>query len=291
VASPKVVATILTRNRRELLRESLRAVLAQTRPVDELVVVDNESTDGTLEMLAEEFPDVAVVALAENQGATGGFYEAIAAGMRLGAAWLWLLDDDSIASPDALAELLAVLDGLNGVPAPSVLCSRVEWRDGRPHVMNFPVVRPDDGQQLADAVRLRLLPLRAASWVSLMISSEAVERAGMPLRQFFYQADDIEYTARILRDSTGYYVPRSVVVHSTPTQHTAVDDDHRFRFHIRNTVLMIRGRAWEAREKPGLVWVIVWTSLAYLRKNRRRPLAALRNLLSGLVAGFRSPAG
>ena len=67
----KVTATILTRNRRDLLRESLGAVLGQTRPVDHLIVVDNESTDGTLDMLAEEFPDVTVVALLENQGATG----------------------------------------------------------------------------------------------------------------------------------------------------------------------------------------------------------------------------
>jgi GT2 family glycosyltransferase len=291
VPASKVAATVLTRNRRELLRESLNAVLAQTRPVDELIVVDNESTDGTLEMLAEEFPDATVIALPENQGATGGFYEAIAAGRRSGAEWLWLLDDDSIARPDALAELLAVLDRMDGAPAPLVLCSRVEWRDGTPHAMNRPVVRPDDGQQLADAVGRGLLPIRAASWVSLLIASEAVERYGMPLRQFFYQADDIEYTARILRSSPGYFVPRSVVVHSTPTQHTAVDDDHRFRFHIRNTVLMIRGNAWELREKPGLVWVILWTSQIYLRKNRRRPIAAVRNLVGGLIEGFRTPAG
>jgi GT2 family glycosyltransferase len=289
--APRVVATILTRNRLELLRESLRAALDQTRAPDEVIVVDNASTDGTRAMLAAEFPDVTLVALDENQGATGGFYEAIAAGLRAGADWLWLLDDDSIARPDALEQLLVVLDRVEGPLAPSVLCSRVEWSDGSPHVMNRPVVRPDNGQQLVDAVRRRLFPIRAASWVSVLISSEAVERFGMPLRQFFYQADDIEYTARMLRHTPGYYVPRSVVVHATPTQHTAVDDDHRFYYHIRNTVLMIRGRAWELREKPGLVWVMIWTSGVYLRNNARRPLAALTNLVKGIAAGFRVPAG
>ncbi|HKP92122.1 MAG TPA: glycosyltransferase [Thermoleophilaceae bacterium] len=291
MADVRVAATILTRNRVGLLRESVRAAQAQTRPVDELIVVDNASEDGTLEVLASEFPDVAVVALPENQGATGGFYEAIAAGRRTGADWLWLLDDDSIARPDALEELVAVLDRLDGELRPTVLCSRVEWSDGTPHVMNRPVIRPDSGQQLVEAVSRRLYPIRAASWVSVMISSEAVDRYGMPLRQFFYQADDIEYTARILRDSPGYYVPRSVVLHDTPTQHTAVDDDHRFHFHIRNTILMLRGGAWELREKPGLVWVLIWTSLIYLRINRRRPLPALRNLVGGLVSGVRTPAG
>ena len=86
-------------------------------------------------------------------------------------------------------------------------------------------------------------------------------------------------------------MPDSVVEHRTPTQHTAVDDDHRFYYHIRNTVLMIRGRAWELREKPGLVWVMVWTSLHYMRNNKRRPVAAAANLVRGIAAGFRVPAG
>ena len=287
---PKVAATLLTRNRAEVLREAVRAVLEQERPADEVIVVDNASTDGTLEMLAAEFPGVTVVALPENQGATGGFYEAIVAGLATGADWVWLLDDDSFARPSALSELLEALRRLDGEAPPTVLTSRVEWKDGELHPMNLPVIRPDDGEQFRDALRRGLLPVRAASWVSLMLSREAVERAGMPLRQFFYQADDIEYTARILRDTRGYFVPRSVVEHSTPTKHTAVHDDHRFRYHVRNTILMIRGRAWERREKAGLWAVLLGTSLVYLRSNRLRP-ASVRNLVRGLVSGLRTPAG
>jgi GT2 family glycosyltransferase len=284
------VAALLTRNRAELLRQAVRAVLDQERSADEVLVVDNASTDGTLEMLAEEFPQVTVVALPENQGATGGFYEAIAAGLRTGADWVWLLDDDSFARPRALAELLAALERVDGDTPPAILTSRVEWKDGGLHPMNLPVVRPDDGERFREALQRGLLPVRAASWVSLMLSRQAIERSGMPLRQFFYQADDIEYTARILRDTHGYFVPRSVVEHSTPTKHTAVHDDHRFHYHVRNTVLMLRGRAWKRHEKAGLWVVLIETSLEYLRSNRLRP-ASVRNLVSGLLAGLRTPAG
>ena len=282
------MATVLTRNRKELLRQSLDAIRAQTRPVDELIVVDNESSDGTLDMLAAEFPDVTVVALAENQGATGGFWEAIAAGLLTEADWLWLMDDDSIARPSALAELLTAVDQLDGLPPPALLCSRVEWRDGNTHVMNRPVFRGRNQRELADALKVGMLPVRAATWVSLFLSREAVERSGLPPRHFFYQADDIEYTARILRDACGYYVPGSVVEHRTPTQHTAINDDHRFYYHIRNTILMLRGRAWRLREKPALVWVLFSTSLIYLRINRLRP-SKVKNLVGGLIAGARSP--
>ena len=96
LARPKVVASVLTRNRRDLLRRAIAGVIEQTRAVDEVIVVDNQSSDGTLEMLADDFPEVHVVALAENRGATGGFYEAIKAAHMAGADWVWLLDDDSI---------------------------------------------------------------------------------------------------------------------------------------------------------------------------------------------------
>jgi len=290
VSAHTVVATILTRNRKDLLRQSLDAAIEQTHPVDEVIVVDNESTDGTLEMLREEYPSVTVVALPENLGATGGFYEAIAAARGTGADWYWLMDDDSIARPTALEELLSAVDRIDGASAPALMCSRVVWRDGNPHVMNRPSVRRRGQRDVANAVRNRMLPVRAATWVSLLLSRDAVERSGMPPVHFFYQADDIEYTARILREARGYFVPESVVEHRTPTQHTAVDDDHRFYYHIRNTILMLRGRAWRWREKPMLVWWLVSTSLIYLRINRysRR---SVKNLASGLVSGARSPLG
>ena len=288
-AGPRVVATILTRNRKDLLRECLTALAGQTRPADLVVVVDNDSDDGTPDMLASEFPAVHVVALPENLGATGGFYEAIAAGVEQDADWLWLMDDDSIARPTALEQLLGALGRLDGDGPPALLASRVEWRDGAPHPMNRPSVRRRDPAEMVRALRRGRLPIRATTWVSLLLSRAAVERSGMPLKHFFYQADDIEYTARVLRDARGYYVSDSVVEHRTATQHTAVDDDHRFFYHARNTVLMLRGSAWTLREKPVLVWWLLATSIIYLKINRLRP-GAVKTLVSGVLAGFRAPA-
>ena len=69
---------------------------------------------------------------------------------------------------------------------------------------------------------------------------------------------------------------------------TAVHDDHRFYYHVRNTVLMLRGGAWERREKLGLLVVLLSSSREYLGINRRRPSSAL-NLLRALADGLRTP--
>ena len=79
-----VCAFVLTRNRKELLAECVRALLAQTHPVDQVIVLDNASTDGTEEHLRAEGllddPRVRFERREENTGGAGGYRE----GVRLG---------------------------------------------------------------------------------------------------------------------------------------------------------------------------------------------------------------
>ncbi|MFX5615039.1 glycosyltransferase, partial [Acinetobacter baumannii] len=77
-------------------RECLQSVLSQTRAPDHVLVVDNASTDGTGEMLKEEFPEVEVLRLPENQGGAGGFHEGIKRAYEAGYDWIWLMDDDGL---------------------------------------------------------------------------------------------------------------------------------------------------------------------------------------------------
>jgi len=52
----KITVLVVTYNRKELLRNCLAALLAQTAKVEHLVIVDNASTDGTAEWLREWMP-------------------------------------------------------------------------------------------------------------------------------------------------------------------------------------------------------------------------------------------
>ncbi len=80
--SERVCAVVLTYNRKELLSECLSALNAQTRPLDGIVVVNNASTDGTAEMLAESFATVNALNQHENLGASTGFYLGHEVGVR-----------------------------------------------------------------------------------------------------------------------------------------------------------------------------------------------------------------
>jgi len=178
-----------------------------------------------------------------------------------------LLDDDSIAEPDALQRLVEAPWRQAGLPEPALLASRVNWTNGAPHPMNTPILRRRDPDMLVQAARAGLLPLRATTFVSLLVAATAVERHGLPRPEFFMQADDIEFTARLLRNGYGYLVPESIVEHRIQTPHTFLTDPFKFSFHLRNTLLMIRGASWSNAAKAALGWLVVESTVSFLTQH------------------------
>jgi rhamnopyranosyl-N-acetylglucosaminyl-diphospho-decaprenol beta-1,3/1,4-galactofuranosyltransferase len=273
----RVCAVVVTHERRELLRRCLIGLAAQHRALDATVVVDTASRDGTADMVRAEFPEASLLRLDENVGGAGGFHHGVAWAYEHGHDWLWLMDDDTLALPDTLSTLL---DGVRRAPgAPLLVTSQVRWKDGRLHPMNRPVPRWRDRAEMAVA-------LRYATFVSVAVRREAVERFGLPLAQYFIWGDDVEYTARILRDQPGYLVPESRVYHWTPAPHAAgTPTSDRFYFHVRNTLLTLRGTSFSGLERLDHARFLAKTAILYVRVNfrhRDRMLLLARAVRDGL---------
>lgn len=101
----RVSAIVPSYNRRELLRECLGSMLSQTRPPDEIVVVDDGSTDGTQQMVAGEFPAVRCVRI-DNGGVVVARIKGIEQARH---DWIALCDSDDLWVPDYLAARLDLL--------------------------------------------------------------------------------------------------------------------------------------------------------------------------------------
>ncbi|HVM26131.1 MAG TPA: glycosyltransferase family 2 protein [Mycobacteriales bacterium] len=234
--SERVVAVVVTYERLELLRDSLAAVTGQTRRPDAVVVVDNASGDGTAEAVAAEHPEVELVRLSRNTGGAGGFTVGLERALALGADVVWLMDDDTVPSPAALEALLATRSA--GPAQPALVASRVVWEDGRDHPMNTPRPYPLTGlAQRRAAAAAGCVPVRSASFVSVLVDAAAVRAVGLPLADYFLWNDDFEFTTRLLRGRRGLWCPASVVVHRTKKfGSTDADPGPRFYFEVRNKV-------------------------------------------------------
>jgi glycosyltransferase involved in cell wall biosynthesis len=103
---PTVSVVIPTWNRRDLVARAVESVLAQTRPPEEVIVVDDGSTDGTAASLAERFPDLNLVEQ-ENRGVSAarnrGVHEAA-------GSWIAFLDSDDRWLETKLERQLAAIE-------------------------------------------------------------------------------------------------------------------------------------------------------------------------------------
>lgn len=287
-AAPRVVAVIVTYNRRDLLLEALAATAAQTRVPDLVVVVDNASTDGSAAAVRSRFPAVQVAGLDANYGGAGGFAYGMALALDAGADLIWVMDDDTVPGPDALLALLAARAGHPGRP-PALVASRVLWTDGRQHPMNTPRVKPfATGAERLAASASGCLPIRSASFVSILIEAAEVRRRGLPVADFFLWNDDFEFTARLLRGRAGLLCPASVVIHKTRTFGAAdADPGERFFYEVRNKVWTLRTDSLAPAERLlyGGATLRRWLR-TYLRSADRRRLRS--SLRRGLAAGVRT---
>ncbi|GAB3804715.1 glycosyltransferase [Humibacter antri] len=285
----RVVAVVVAYNRRELLLECLDALRLQTRCLEATVVVDNGSTDGTSIAVGGRFAEVDLVRLEANTGGAGGFAVGIERAVTTQRADLvWVMDDDTIPTPTALEELLIARSTARSTPA--ILASRVVWTDGLDHPMNTPRHKPFAGaSERRDAVDAGAVPVRSASFVSMLVSADAVRAEGLPVGEYFIWNDDFEFTSRILRTRRGLFVPGSVVVHKTRARaSTDADPGERFYYEVRNKLWLFRAsKALTWYEKPlyALAAARRWIR-TYQRSTNRATIA--RSFRSGWRDGSRT---
>ncbi len=283
---------VVTWNRRRLLVEALAALEGQTLPPRRIVVVDNASTDGTSELLRTDYRHLEVVSLRSNTGGAGGFAAGIERALTFDPELVWLLDDDTVATPTAAERLVTAWSsyGAGELPRPALLASRVVWTDGRDHPMNTPRVKPGvSSAERAAAAAVGAVPIRSASFVSVMCDASVVRDRGLPVADYFLWNDDFEYSTRLIRSRVGLAVPASVVVHKTSTfGSTDVDPGERFVLEVRNKVwLFTRSRGLGPVEKLvyGGSTLRRWARTIARSRDRRTLLLGLR---TGLAAGLRT---
>lgn len=198
-----ITAIVVTYNRCALLMRCLSALANQTRKPARILVVDNASTDGTLELLesagwlARE--DVRLLRLAHNTGGAGGFSAGLNHAIHHGAEWAWMMDDDAEPHNNALEELIRVIERPSDVYGSlAVNENETSWPmtlEGAPaHTTCLSADIPTKAE-------VRMLP-----FLGFLIHKDLVAKIGLPDAAFFIAADDVEYCVRAQRAGAKIFV-------------------------------------------------------------------------------------
>lgn len=216
----KVTVIVVSHNRVGLLKECVDALLEQDYENMDILIVDNGSSDGTVEyirelLLGENARRVSAILLEKNIGGAGGFCEGMKRALKGDADWLWLMDDDTIPEKDACTELCRAVQVING--RIGFLSCNVYGINNE--CMNTPRMKLyQKGENGYDDWNIYLseglVKVNSATFCACFVSTDAVRKVGYPVSEYFLWGDDTEYTLRLSRYyGQGWLVGRSRVLH------------------------------------------------------------------------------
>ena len=208
----RVLAHVHTMNDADVIEQVLEGLRRQTRQLDGIVVVDNASTDTTLD---RTFPEiVTVVRNSVNLGTSGAIRMGFAHALDHRYDWTWVFDADSVPEPDALENLLGFFERLSPADQKRVcfLACRLENAEGE--VRHQPAVFTNS--------TVEDVPMEEGSahtrcdsfiWTGSLFRMAAVAEIGLPSADYVLDVAEIEYGYRARQLGFASYVVHGGVTH------------------------------------------------------------------------------
>ena len=294
VAPPYVVASVLTWNEYDDTRRCLASLQNLDYDNLDIVLVDNNSTDGSVPRLRKEFPDIEIIENEQNLGFAKAQNRAIDRALERGAKYVWIFNNDVVIPPDCLSQLIerAEADPSIGLLTPRIVDGDHTWFSyGRVNTRSGAI----NAGPLA-RLRRRLLPSNSdteliendyAPLCCSLISSEVFANVGLLPEPYFIYTEDVDFCLRMKANGYRIVTDTNITVeHAASSSSGGVHNPVTNYYVARNRWILRRQFASirSYRFLPAYAsWVVKRTLLA-LAKNRPDGAKAV---LEGTIDGFR----
>jgi len=166
-------------------------------------------------------PDTVARASAQTRAPDAVFagYDALDRAVKSSADWIWVLGREAKPCADAL-ELLLQSRELPGEPPASLLAGMVVDASGTILASQLPA-GDERHPDIVTLVMKRALPIRSATFANCLVARDCFVRHGLPDVERYGPYAAVEWSSRVLRAHTGYFIPSSVVVLEQPVRRRA----------------------------------------------------------------------
>ncbi|MFC2036379.1 glycosyltransferase family 2 protein [Chloroflexota bacterium] len=262
------IITVVWNNLQDTL-ECLDSLTQLCYPRFQVVVVDNASTDGTPQRVAEQYPSVLLIRNMENQGYAGGCNSGIQfAVQELDAAYICILNNDTIIRDRCFLDRLvesAQQDRSVGVVAPLV-------RDyPPPHAIQYAGVRVNlytGRARLITRVEEEPIWTDSVHGSAFLIKREVIDKVGCFDEEFYLYWEEIDYCVRVRRAGYRVLVDRGVeICHKSGGTIGGRSELYTYYF-FRNRLLLMQKHA-KARHWLGLIPLLPVYALVHIAKSRQ----------------------
>jgi rhamnopyranosyl-N-acetylglucosaminyl-diphospho-decaprenol beta-1,3/1,4-galactofuranosyltransferase len=211
-----ICAVVCTFNRSELLKGNIRALRNQSVKLDQIIVINNGSTDDT-QLWLDQQSDLIVLKEESNIGASAAYSKVIKYGYDLGFRWIWMMDDDAFPSIDCLKNLIAsdhFSDDLDVALAPLVIEGAEIAHAHRGTIdLNQPkaVMQQKVPNSFYSSIN-KEYEISFISFVGMIVGRNVVAKAGLPNDKFFIFNDDLEWSIRIIHNGFKMFLIKEAVM-------------------------------------------------------------------------------
>lgn len=205
---PTVSIIIVNWNGRDYLRPCLDSLRQQTYRAFEVVLVDNGSTDDSIALIREEYPEVILVQSAHN----GGFIWGNELGLRVARGeWIALLNNDTIADPHWLA---ALLDAARPADVAGATGKVYALDDPDAVIFTLPLIDPLTARARWTNADYPRGEVHYLSGNNLVVKRAVIEEVGFFDPAYYSYYEETDWCARMIR--AGYrliYTPDATIRH------------------------------------------------------------------------------
>jgi GT2 family glycosyltransferase len=251
-----ITATVLHYRHWPETRHTLDALLAQTRPPDRVIVIENGSGDDSAEQIRAAYPQVEVIAIEENRGPLPGNNRAIREALEGRADAMLMMCDDSKLAPDALERLAERMEQKPSLGAVGPLTT-YQIPDGKRMIHHGGYIDPRTWHihftgEPGDVSDWTAKPPHTVDWVEpgvLLMRADAMRQTGFLDEPLYYKFSELDYTLRMRRKGWELECLPSAVAYQDYAAPTAYIDTrnqlritHRhapFRFVVREVVRVV----------------------------------------------------
>jgi GT2 family glycosyltransferase len=257
MAQPYILTVILNTNRRDDTLECLRSLNKSIYPNLDTMVLDNASSDGSVEAIRQDFPEVEIVPLTENRGYAGNNNIGIRRAVEQGADWVFVLNEDTVLDPECITHLAEAVDGdpQCGIAGPMV------YHFDAPEVIQSAGGRFDShlnsihiGQNEVD--RGQYAHTRQVDWISgcaILVRREVIEAVDALDERFFYYWEETEWCLRASKNGWHIlHVPEARLWHKGVQQDYSPAPSVTY-YNTRNRLLMLSKHG-----APFSTWFYTW---------------------------------
>lgn len=280
-----VVAVVLTHDGGPLAIDCLRSLQSTSWPDFRLVLVDNASTDGTADAVAEEFKEVEIVRSAENRGYAGGNNLGFEHALAGPCDYVLVLNDDTLVEDDAIARLVGAMGDGVGAAAPLITYEMrrdLVWYAGA----TYDPRRPHPGRMShyrrpVDEVPRGGLTDRF-SGAAVLLSRTVIDTVGGFDDGLHFLYEDVDLSLRIRAAGLAIvFVPEAIVRHKVAMTQGGEHSPLSFYYGVRNELVVADRYAPTSRLRRTLRSSIALADFALRLRHARRRWECVKALAAG----------